>query len=82
MTAQTATVFYADCDQFDNHRTGYHASAAEAEAAFWLENHFSRNERKAVRVYTNEIEISDDVIEKAEYLARNGSPSPALGLLL
>lgn len=74
------TVYFADCDQFDNHRTGYYATADEAIAAFWDENHFSASETKEARPYAREAKVTDDLIEDAKWLLGNGSPSPALGM--
>lgn len=75
------TVYYADCEQFDNAGTGYYATPQEAEAAFWQENLFSENERARVVVYTRgEDAASPGTLERATYLAGEGSPSPALGI--
>lgn len=77
---ETIEVYYADCDQFDNHRTGYYATEEAAESAFWSENNFSDNEQKQVRVYTRGERLSADTFASAISLAKGGSPSPALGI--
>lgn len=78
------TVYRADCDQFDDHETGYYATPEEAIAAFWSENWFSDSEKARVVVYTTMADSDDpDVIDRANYLAENcASPSPALGITL
>lgn len=83
-TNEIKTVYYADCDQFDNHATGYYATAAEAEKAFRAENFsfFSASELKRVQVYSRAVEATDELIEQAKHLLEAGSPSPALGLYL
>lgn len=82
MTTTLTTVYFADCDQFDNHRTGYYATAEEAIAAFWAENRFSKSEREEVRVYARPVAVDDDRMEDAKWLLSQGSPSPALGFNL
>lgn len=77
---EAKTVYYADCDAFDNSRTGYYTTAAEAKKAFWDENHFTRDELNRVHVYTRKVTADENVIESANYLAGTGSPSPALGI--
>ena len=72
------SVHYADCDQFENHRTGYYANSTDAEAAFWRENVFSDSERARVVLYTREVLVDQDVLDDAELRARAGSPSPGL----
>lgn len=72
------TAYYADCDQFDNARTGFHSTPEEAEAAFWEENTFADQERARVRVYTREVTIGPEEIETARYLVTKGITSPAI----
>lgn len=64
-------LYYADCDQHDNHRTGLHLTPEAAEAAFWDENTFSESERKRIRVYTRseEVDVTRLHEEHAELLA-------------
>lgn len=70
--------YYADCDQFCNHRTGYHFSADDAINAFWDVAIFSDSEKKRIRVYTIEEEIGAEEIVAAWLLQRSGIVSPAL----
>ncbi len=79
VTHKAKTVYQADCDEFDNHKTGFYATAAAAVVAFWAENCFSAKERKRVRVYTR-ARTAGTVLEEASWLATCGSPSPALGI--
>jgi len=51
------TAYYADCDQFDNHRTGYYSTPEAAIAAFWEEATFSPAEQARVQVYTRDEEV-------------------------
>ena len=75
------TVYQANCDYFDNSRTGFHKTAEAAESAFWNENIYSDSERKLAIVYTNEFDSSDaEVTDDAHYLAGTGVSSPALGI--
>lgn len=75
-----ATVYYADCDQYDNHRTGYHATPEAAIEAFWQENHFSDSERVHIRVYTRDVEVTAEVREDAAWLETQGIDSPGLAM--
>ena len=70
-------VFHANCEQFDNHATGFYSTPEQAEAAFWAENEFTKLERQRVRVYTCVQDDCDELREIAAYRAKNGSPSPA-----
>jgi len=71
-------IFQADCDEFDDSKTGFYATEQDAIDAFWNENRFSDAERKRVTVYAREKEIDSDVIDEAYFLDRQGSPSPAI----
>lgn len=82
-TPKQTTVYQACCETFDNHATGYHATEAEAIAAFEAESMiwFSEADRARARPYTISASAADpEVIETARALAAGGSPSPALGI--
>jgi hypothetical protein len=74
------TVWYADCDEFDNCRTGYYHTEAEAIEAFQTETELflSEAERKQARMYTRSVLADRRVIRTAWALADRGTPSPAL----
>jgi hypothetical protein len=71
-------VYYADCDQFDGHATGYYSTPEEAIRAFWDESHFSENDAKRAKPYARKVAVDEDVLEMAKEQAACGSPSPAL----
>lgn len=69
-------VFCADCDQFDNHATGYYASTQEAEEAFWGESRFEDSEKRRILVYSRGEKVTEDLVEIAKSKKDAGSPSP------
>jgi hypothetical protein len=73
------TVYRADCDQYDDCRTGFHATEEAAIAAFWAENRMTPQEAARVRVYTVRGDsIWAGTIRITRVLAEGGIPSPAL----
>jgi hypothetical protein len=71
-------VYYADCDQFDGHATGYYSTPEEAVKAFWDESHFSENDAKRAKPYARKTTVNEDTLVNAREWAAKGSPSPAL----
>lgn len=75
----TNKVFYATCDEFDDCRTGYHASEEAAIAAFWAENVFSTREKQKIQVYCIAATKDDNTMHEAiETWFSSGSMSPGL----
>ena len=76
------TVFYADCDEFDNHATGFYTSkraalqAFKEESLFW----FSDSAKARCNPYVREEETTPETVMSAIHLAFGGSPSPAFGI--
>jgi hypothetical protein len=77
-------VFYADSDKIDNSHTGYYTTADEARDAFRCETLTFLFAREVAEIeptiYVRSEEVTDDLRERAEQLAADGSPSPALGI--
>lgn len=68
------TYYYADCDKFDNHRTGWHLSEQGAIDSFWNENVFTDHEKKYLIVYTGTIKnpTDEELAEQAEIAETEG----------
>lgn len=73
-------VYYADCAQFDDCRTGYYLNKDEALTAFWALNGFTDFEKTRVAVTVHQEPVTDDTFATAGTLLDFGRPSPALGI--